>query len=65
VDVEIDSRVKLMQVFEADMMAYVGNLRIFTDGALEMIENQSMLADAIWAMYEHSAMKYYARDLKV
>ena len=64
-DVEIDSRVKLMQVFEADMMAYVGNLRIFTDGALEMIENQSMLADAIWAMYEHSAMKYYARDLKV
>jgi hypothetical protein len=24
-----------------------------------------MLADAIWAMYEHSAMKYYARDLKV
>ena len=62
---EIDSRVKLMQVFEADMMAYVGNLRTFTDGALEMIENQTMLADAIWALYEHSAMKYYARDLKV
>ena len=56
---------KLMQVFEADMVAYVGNIRIFTDGALEMIENQTMLADAIWAMYEHSAMKYYARDLKV
>jgi len=65
VDVEIDSRVKLMQVFEADMIAYVGNLRTFTDGALEMIENQTMLADAIWALYEHSAMKYYARDLKV
>ena len=64
-DVELDSRVKLMQVFEADMMAYVGNLRTFTDGALEMIENQTMLADAIWALYEHSAMKYYARDLKV
>jgi hypothetical protein len=65
VDVELDSRVKLIQVFEADMMAYVGNLRTFTDGALEMIENQAMLADAIWALYEHSAMKYYARDLKV
>jgi hypothetical protein len=65
VDVELDSRVKLIQVFEADMMAYVGNLRTFTDGALEMTENQTMLADAIWALYEHSAMKYYARDLKV
>ena len=64
-DVDADSRVKLMQVFEGDMKVYVSNIRIFTDGALEIIENQIMLADAIWAIYEHSAMKYYARDLKV
>ena len=61
----MDSRVKLMQVFEEDMKAYVSNVRTFTDGALEMIENQILLADAIWAIYEHSAMKYCARDLKV
>lgn len=54
-----------MKVFEADLKTYVFNIRTFTDGAIEMIENQTMLADAIWAMYEHSAMKYYARDLKV
>jgi hypothetical protein len=27
-----------------------------------MLENQKLLADSLWALYEHSAMKFLARE---
>ena len=63
-DVEVDTRIKLMTTFETDLNAYSMHLKIFTEGALEMIDNQQLLADSIWILYENSAMKYYARELK-
>ncbi len=59
-----DNRVKLLQTFEADMKAFLASEKAFTETAIEMLDNQILLGDAIWTIYEHSAMKYYAKDLK-
>ena len=61
---EVDSRIKLMTTFEADLNVYSNHLKMFTEGALEMLDNQQLLADSIWILYENSAMKYYVRELK-
>ncbi|TNV76175.1 hypothetical protein FGO68_gene6777 [Halteria grandinella] len=63
-DADLTKRLQIMHEFESEVSGYLKNVQNFNQTCFEMIRNQKEFGDVIWTIYEHSAMKFYIKDVR-